>query len=62
MSLFTVHAFRVSLCEVGFATAEVRVKSQNPSPIPPEMTRRKLKSSKRELKLSRRDLKLSRGS
>ena len=29
MSEFMFHAFRVCLCEVGFATAEVRVKSQN---------------------------------
>ena len=34
---FMFHAFRVCLCEVGFATAEDRVKSQNPSPIPPKI-------------------------
>ena len=60
MSEFMFHAFRVCLCEVGFATAEVRVKSQNPSPTPPKRSRRELKSSRRELKLSRRELKLTR--
>ena len=59
MSEFVFSAFRVCLCEVRFATAEVRVKSQHPSPIPPKRSRRELKSSKRDWKLSRRELKLT---
>ena len=52
MSEFMFHAFRVCLCEVGFATAEVSGSLK--------LSRRELKLSRRESKMNRRESKLSR--